>query len=210
MDLIDALKWRFATKSYTNERVPREKLTAILEAARLAPTSSGLEPFEILVVSNKESKEKIKPIAFNQNQITECSDLLVFAAWDNYTSERINAAFDLVKNQRGSQNDGWEKYRSFPLNRYPIRDQKINFEHAVRQTLIAFAFSMAAAAELKIDTTPMEGFDPVALDEFLGLSKKGLRSVVLLAVGYRNTDADWLAKLAKVRRPFEQVVTYLD
>ena len=111
-DLIQKLQWRYATKKMNPlKAVPAEKVERILEAARLAPTSSGLQPYEIFVVTNKAVREKIKPIAWNQGQITDCSHLLVFAAWDNYTAERINAMFDLVNAQRGSTSEGWENYR---------------------------------------------------------------------------------------------------
>ena len=102
MDLIQKLKWRYATKKMAAQKVvPQEKLDRILEAVRLAPTSSGLQPFEIVVVSNPEVRERIKAIANNQSQITDCSHLLVFAAWDNYTADRINMMFDLTNKERG-------------------------------------------------------------------------------------------------------------
>ena len=82
MELLDKLNWRYATKAMNGEKVPQEKIDAILEAASLAPTSSGLQPFEILVITNPELKEKIKAIAWNQSVVTDCSHLLVFAAWD--------------------------------------------------------------------------------------------------------------------------------
>ncbi len=209
MSLVNSLEWRYATKAFNGQKVPKEKLDAILNAARLAPTSSGLEPFEIFVISSQELKEKIKPIAFGQNQITECSDILVFAAWDNYTVERINAAFDQTNEQRGFKNEGWENYRQFLLGSYPQRDAKVNAEHTARQAYIAFAMALAEAAHQKVDATPMEGFDPAALDQLLGLGSKGLKSVVIMPIGYRKEDSDWLVKLKKVRRPIEKLVTYL-
>ncbi len=209
MALIESLKWRYATKSFNHEKVSEDKLMAIVEAARLAPSSSGLEPFEVIVVSNQEIKEKIRPIAFDQRQITECSDILVFAVWDNYTPERINASFDRVNELRGFKNEGWENYRQLILSMYPQRDAKVNFEHAARQAYIAFAMAIAEAAEQKVDSTPMEGFDPDALDEILGLSHKGLKSVLMLPIGYRNADSDWLVNLKKVRRPLDEFVSFI-
>ena len=96
MSTIDLLKWRYATKKMNGEKVPQTAVDRIIEAAILAPTSSGLQPFEIIVVTNQELKDKIRAIAWNQSMVSDCSHLLVFAAWDTYTPERINSMFDLV------------------------------------------------------------------------------------------------------------------
>ena len=210
MELLDKLKWRYATKAMNGKTVPQEKVDIILEAARLAPTSSGLQPFEIIVVTNQELKEKIKPVAWNQSVVTDSSHLLVFAAWDNYTEERINKMFDLTNEIRGFKNEGWENYRQQLLGMYPQRDPEVNFQHAARQAYIAFAEALTAAAFEGVDSTPMEGFDPDAIDEILGLRAKGLRSCVLLPIGYRKTEEDWLANLVKVRKSTEDLVTVMD
>jgi nitroreductase len=187
--------------------VPQEKVDRILEAARLAPTSSGLQPFEIIVVTSKDVREQIKPKAWGQGQITDCSHLLVFAAWDTYTAERINAMFDMTNAQRGGTNEGWENYRQMLLNSYPARDAQTNFEHAARQAYIGLGAALIAAAFEEVDSTPMEGFDPKALDDILGLKARGLRSVAIMPLGYRDDSGDWLVNLKKVRRPREQFVT---
>ena len=209
MSFINKLNERYATKAMNSNVVPQEKIDTILEAIRLAPTSSGLQPFEVFVVTNEVIKSNIKEIAWNQSQVTDCSHLLVFAAWDNYTEDRINYMFDLTNEIRGFKNEGWENYRQMLLSAYPQRDAEVNFEHAARQTYIAFSHAIIAAAYEEVDNTPMEGFDPNALDEILGLRKKGLRSTLLLPLGYKDTDKDWLANLAKVRKPIEKLVTYI-
>ena len=207
-ELQNKLEWRYATKKMNPAKaVPQEKVDRILEAARLAPTSSGLQPFEIIVVTSKEVREQIKPKAWGQGQITDCSHLLVFAAWDTYTAERINAMFDMTNTQRGGTNEGWENYRQMLLNSYPARDAKTNFEHAARQAYIGLGAALIAAAFEEVDSTPMEGFDPKALDEILGLNARGLRSVAIMPLGYRDESGDWLVNLKKVRRPREQFVT---
>jgi len=210
MELIDKLKWRFATKAMNGKAVPEAKIEAILEAARLAPTSSGLQPFEIIVITNKELKEKIKAIAWNQSVVTDCSHLLVFAAWDTYTPERINQMFDLTNEVRGFTNEGWEAYRQKLLSAYPNRPADENFIHASKQAYIAFGLAIAAAAFEGVDATPMEGFDPAALDEILELKEKGLRSVLLLPLGYRDESKDWLVNLKKVRKSKADFVTELN
>ncbi|WP_313612103.1 NAD(P)H-dependent oxidoreductase [Agrobacterium sp.] len=206
--LIEKLNWRYATKKMDPSKpVAEDKVERILEAARLAPTSSGLQPFEIIVVTNPDVRAKIQEIAWNQAQITDGSHLLVFAAWDNYTAERINDMFDLVNEERGIRNEGWENYRQMLLNTYPPRDPQVNFEHAARQAYIAFGMAVAQAAFEGVDSTPMEGFDPDKLDEILGLRAKGLRSVTILPLGYRKEDGDWLVNLKKVRRPSDQLIS---
>jgi nitroreductase len=206
--LIDRLNWRYATKKMDpGKKVPQDKIERILEATRLAPTSSGLQPFEIVLVTSAEVRERIVPIAWKQSQITDCSHLLVFAAWDNYTAERINHMFDLTNEIRGITNEGWENYRNMLLANYPQRDAELNFQHAARQAYIGLSAALIAAAFEEVDGTPMEGFDPKALDEILDLPARGLRSVAMLPLGYRQEDGDWLVKLKKVRRPREQFVT---
>tara|TARA_R110000787_G_scaffold286359_1_gene404361 strand:+ start:1575 stop:2204 length:630 start_codon:yes stop_codon:yes gene_type:complete len=209
MSFLDKLNERYATKAMNGEVVPQEKIDNILEAIRLAPTSSGLQPFEVFVVTNNETKSSIKEIAWNQSPVTDCSHLLVFAAWDNYTEDRINHMFDLTNKIRGFKNEGWENYRQMLLSSYPQKDAETNFEHAARQTYIAFMAAISQAAFEGVDTTPMEGFDPAALDKILGLREKGLRSTLLLPIGYKDVDKDWLAKLVKVRKPKEELVTFI-
>lgn len=210
MELLDKLNWRYATKAMNGEKVPQEKIDAILEAASLAPTSSGLQPFEILVVTNPEMKKKIRTIAWDQSVVTDCSHLLVFAAWDTYTEERINKVFDLTNEMRGFKSEGFENYRQKLLSHYPQREAEENFNHAARQAYIAFSQAIAAAAFEGVDSTPMEGFDEAALDEILNLKEKGLKSCVILPLGYRDTENDWLAGLVKVRKSKEDLVTVID
>lgn len=210
MELLDKLNWRYATKAMNGKTVDEDKIDRILEAARLAPTSSGLQPFEIIVITNNDIKEQIKPVAWDQSVITDSSHLLVFAAWDTYTAERINQVFDMTNSVRGYENEGFENYRQMLLNTYPQKDAEENFIHASKQAYIAFGFAVAAAAYEGVDATPMEGFDPDAVDKILGLREKGLRSAVLLPLGYRDEDNDWLANQVKVRKPKEQLVTVLD
>ncbi|MDX1271809.1 nitroreductase family protein [Bizionia paragorgiae] len=210
MELLDKLNWRYAAKAMNGEKVAEDKIDRILEAARLAPTSSGLQPFEIFVIKNQKIKEQIKPIAWNQSVITDCSHLLVFAAWDTYTEDRINFMFDLTNDIRGFKNEGWENYRQMLLNSYPQQDAEVNFNHAAKQAYIAFSQAIAAAAFEGVDATPLEGFDPEAVDQILGLGEKGLRSAVLLPLGYRKTEDDWLVNLVKVRKSTEDLVTVID
>ncbi len=207
-DLLQDLQWRYATKKFDpNKAVAQEKVDFILEAIRLSASSSGLQPYEVFVVTNKDIRAKIVPHAWGQQQIVDASHVLVFAAWDNYTAERINNMFDLVNEERGFSNQGWEDYRNMLLNTYPQRDAETNFEHAARQAYIGLGSALIAAADAKVDSTPMEGFVPKEVDEILRLKEKGLRSVVILPLGYRAEEGDWLVNLKKVRRSEEDFIT---
>lgn len=208
--LMDKLNWRYATKKMDpSKAVEQEKVDQIVEAICMTPTSSGTQPFELFVITNDEIRAQIQPHAWNQTPITEGSHLLVFAAWDNYTAERIDAVTQQMTQARGELpliNQYYDKLKAA----YLPRDAQVNHDHAARQAYIALGFAMAAAAELEVDSCPMEGFDPDKVDEILGLKEKGLRSVVLLPLGYRQADADWLLPMKKVRKPRESFVTEID
>ncbi|MYN29864.1 NAD(P)H-dependent oxidoreductase [Duganella levis] len=210
-DVIKHLNWRYATKSFdAAQKLDDAKLNHILEAIRLAPTSSGLQPFEVFVVKNPDLRAKIREVAWGQAQVTDASHLLVFAAWDNITPERIDAAFDYTNEVRGFVNEGWEAYRKQLHAIIAARTEQANFDAAARQAYIGLGVALVAAAEQGVDSTPMEGFDPAAVDQILGLKERHLRSVVILPVGYRKADSDWLVNLKKVRRPHDKFVTELN
>lgn len=202
MNLLDALQWRYATKKFdSSKKVDQKLVDQIIEAAWLAPTSSGLQPFQVIEITNQELKKKIVPIAFDQQQVADGSHLLVFAVWDNYTEERIDKIYEYTVKERGQLPDRYKDYTDRLKKVYLNRPAQLNFDHTARQAYIAFGLSIAMAAELKVDATPMEGFDSEALDALLGLSEKGLKSVLMLPLGYRDASNDWLASLKKVRHP---------
>jgi nitroreductase len=204
----ERLAWRYATKKYdATKSVPAEKLERIIEAVRLAPTSSGLQPFELFVVSNADIRAKIRTVAWDQTQITDCSHLLVFAAWDDITADRVNTMFDFTNDVRGFTSEGWENYRQLLLGIVAERGTEANYQAAARQAYIGLGTALVAAAFEEVDATPMEGFDPAAVDEILDLKSKNLRSVVILALGYRAAEGDWLVNLKKVRRSRDNFVT---
>jgi nitroreductase / dihydropteridine reductase len=209
--LNERLNWRYATKKMDpSKTVPQEKLDRILEAVRLAPTSSGLQPFEVIVVKNPEIRAKLRAAGFDQSQITDSTALLVFAAWDNYTEARVDAVLQLTEAVRGMKSDTLTGYYDRLKGMYLPRDERVNFEHAARQAYIGLGLAMTAAAFEEVDATPMEGFEPEKFDEILGLSKRGLKSVAILPVGYRAEEGDWLKGAKKVRRPMEEFVTVVE
>lgn len=205
--LLEMLDWRYATKKMDpSKQVAQEKLDAIIEAIRMAPTSSGTQPFELILVTNPDVLAKIRSAAMDQAQITDGSHLLVFAAWDNYTDARIDAVTQANVEARGDVPMIHQYYGNLKENYVP-READVNFAHAARQAYIALGIGLVAAAEQGVDSTPMEGFDPTAVDTILGLGERGLRSVVLLPLGYRDAAGDWLLPMAKVRKTREAMVT---
>lgn len=209
MNLTESLNWRYATKAMTGAVVPQEKLDAILDATLLCPTSSGLQPFEVILISSKELKKKILPIAMNQSVIEYASHLMVFAAWDSYTTERVNHHFSYLNKQRNMPDSTTDDFRKMVLASFEKQTEEQHFNHAAKQSYIGLGFALLAAAVEKVDSTPMEGFNPEELDKLLELSKKGLKSTAILALGYRDVEKDWLVKLKKVREPLSEFVTII-
>ncbi|SOD18046.1 NAD(P)H-dependent oxidoreductase [Pedobacter xixiisoli] len=209
MSLIEALNWRYATKKMNGQAVPQEKVDQILEAARLAPSSSGLQPFKVIVITDPALKQELLPHSFAQSQIVDASHVLVFAAWDNYTEERIDEVFNRTNAERGVPAEATADYVARLKSIYLPREAEVNFEHAARQAYISFGTAIAEAALLKVDATPMEGFDNAKYDEILKLSEQGLKSVTVLPLGYRDEANDWLAGLKKVRSSKENFIIEL-
>lgn len=200
MSLIEDLKWRHAVKAYNPaKKVGKETIDKIVEAARLAPTSSGLQPFKVIVVENQEIKEKLVAGALNPECMRDCSHVIIFAAWDKYSMERIDKMYDFTTDERGLPRGRFSSYTDKLKAIYLNQPAEVNFAHTARQTYIALAMALAQAAELRVDTTPAEGFDNQVVDDVLELSKYGLKSVSLMYVGYADPANDWIAPMKKVR-----------
>ena len=200
MNIISALNWRYATKSMSGKTIPQDKVDVILDSIRLSASSAGFQPYQVLVIQNKDLLEKIKPIAFNQQQITQASHLLVFAAWDRVTEERMDTMVKNIALIRGVSEDSLSGIRAYG-DRFIAQTPEQNFQWAARQTYIALGTALITAATLEVDSTPMEGFNSAELDKLLGLEERGLKSVLLLPLGYRDPENDWLLPLKKVRMP---------
>lgn len=206
MKLIDALNWRYAAKRMNGQKVPAEKLDTILEATRLSASSMGLQPYTLLVIENEEIKKQIQPVAYNQPQITEASHLLVFAAWENVTEQHVEDYINNIAATRGVTLESLEGFKASLMNIVHGRTPEQKHEWAARQAYIAFGTAITAAALEAVDATPMEGFNPAGVDQILGLKEKGLRSVTILALGYRDTDKDYLVDAKKVRRSKDELI----
>ncbi|MDQ4139776.1 MAG: nitroreductase family protein [Bacteroidota bacterium] len=205
MSLIEALNWRYATKRMNGTKVPQEKINTILEATRLSASSMGLQPYTILVIEDEELRRQIQKVANNQPQIVEASHLLVFAAWDNITEDQVIEYINQIAADRGVDPETLSGFKSSLVGIVTRNTPEQNFQWAARQAYIAFGTAIAAAATEKVDATPMEGFNAAALDELLNLKEKGLRSVTLLPLGFRDEANDWLASQKKIRRKSDKL-----
>jgi len=210
MDLINALNWRYATKKMNGKKVAEEKVNKIIEAAHLAPTSSGIQPFEIISISNQELRRKIQPIAFGQTQIVDGSHVLVFASWDKYTDERIDAIFDHMNKERELPMNGTDAYKATLKAQLFAMTEEQQASHTGKQAYIGFGTAIVAAAFENVDATPMEGFNNEELDELLGLKERGLKSQTILTLGYRANEGDWLQGMKKVRQPKKVFLTEIN
>ena len=205
MSIIENLSWRYAVKKMNGNVVSDEKIETLLDAIRLSASGFGLQPYQIFVIQNPELKAKIQPIAYGQPQTVESSHLLVFAAWNEVTEEKIDAFMNLVAETRGLPLEALADYRGAIAGSMLGRPKEMQANWAARQVYLAMGTALAAAAELKLDTTPMEGFVPAKLDELLGLEAKGLHSVLMLAIGERDEAGDYMVHAAKVRTPSNEL-----
>lgn len=209
MELLEALKWRYATKKFSNKRVSDEDLDKISKAINLSASSVGMQTYRLFVIDDPSLKKELGEGSFN-SQIAESSHLLVFAAFDSISQETIENYIQFVAKERDQPIAQLEDFKNAVGSSLLARTDEENFIWSSKQAYIGLGTGLIAAATLKIDATPMEGFDPEKFDRLLGLKEKKLKSVVLLALGYRDEENDYLAKLKKVRIPIQEFATMLN
>jgi len=196
MTFLQNLNWRHATKAFdASKKVSDADLDTLKEAILMSPTSFGLQPFHVKVITDSAVREKIKPVSWDQSQITDSSHLLVFCARTD-VADRINEYFEIASNGNSEVREKMKLYENLMEESLTTRSPEALEEWANRQTYIAHGFALAACAELQIDSCPIEGFDPKAVDKILDLPSH-LKSVVMLPIGYRAEDPHH----AKVRYP---------
>ncbi|ARS35702.1 NAD(P)H-dependent oxidoreductase [Pontibacter actiniarum] len=203
MKLIDDLKWRYATKKFSNRKVSNEDLEKIIEAIRLSASSIGIQPYRLFIVDNPSLKKTLGEGSFN-SQIADASHLLVFAAFDSISQESIDAYIQLIAQERETPIAELSGFKTTISSHLLAQTDYDNFVWSTKQAYIGLGTGMIAAAALKIDATPMEGFDAEKFDKLLELKKRKLKSVVLLALGYRDEENDFFANLKKVRIPKQE------
>ncbi|MBC8769158.1 NAD(P)H-dependent oxidoreductase [Arenibacter sp. BSSL-BM3] len=206
---IENLNWRYATKKFdASKKVSKKDLEILLEATSLSASSYGLQPYEILVIDNTELRSKLQPAAWGQSQITEASHLIVLANQSTFGEELVDDYLENVSETRGVPANDLQGYADFMKSKLMPLSESSKAIWTARQTYIALGNLLSAAADLKIDTCPMEGFDNAQFNEILGLTKKGLNAAVLVAVGYRSEE-DSTQHYKKVRKSKENLITHL-
>ena len=206
MSLLESLKWRYAVKRMNGNKIPEATMNTILEATKLAPSSFGLTPYNIIVIEDEETRKKLQPHFYNQPQVGESSALVIFATWNSITEKEVAEYMQEIAEERGvpveSLND-FASYINGSIKNLTAEQLQI---WASKQTYIALGFTLVAAATEEIDATPMEGFKPDAVDEALGLKALGLHSAVAVTLGYRDAANDYLSGAKKVRRASEKLI----
>nr|WP_299000856.1 NAD(P)H-dependent oxidoreductase [uncultured Allomuricauda sp.] len=206
---LENLNWRYATKKFdATKKVSEKDLETILKAIQLSPSSYGLQPYHILVVTDEALRKELQPASWNQSQIVDASHMLVFAAKSGFGNELVDEYLENVSNTRGVHPENLKGYGDFMKSKLLDLSNEVKAAWTSRQTYIAAQSAMVAAAELKIDTCPMEGFEPAKYDDILGLKDKGLTSVMVLTIGYRSEEDD-TQNYPKVRKNNEELFTHI-
>lgn len=203
MDLIKNLQWRYAVKKYSDESVSEDKIEKIVEAINLTASSCGIQPYRLYVISNPEVRKRLGEGSFNA-QIHASSHLLVFAGFNEITSDYITDYIEMTEQQRNLEKGSLNTFKNSLIDYFSPQTPEQNAIWSDKQAYIGVGTALIAAAELKVDATPMEGFDPKLFDEVLSLSENNLHASVIVSLGYRDTVNDYLASLPKVRLPIDE------
>ncbi len=203
MELLKNLNWRYATKKFdTSKKVSSDDLQKLKEAIQLSVSSYGLQLYKVLIIENPAIREKLKPVSWNQSQITDASHLFVFCNYTDATPEAIDAFIKQTAETRDLDLDRLNGYGDFIKEKLQEKTPEEKTSWLKAQTYLALGNLLNACAELKIDACPMEGFEPEAYNKILGLNEQGLNATVITPIGYRHKDDHTIGQL-KVRRPKE-------
>ncbi len=193
-------KWRYATKKFdATKKISDSDLEFLKEAIQLSSSSYGLQPYKVIIVENPELRAQLQPVSWGQAQIVDASHLLVFANELNVGDTQIDDYFKNVIETRGITLEAVQGYMDFMKSNINAIPEPVRNSWASKQTYLALGNLLAAAAELKIDVTPMEGFVPEKYNEILGLDKLGLNASLVATIGYRHEE-DETQHYAKVRK----------
>ncbi|WP_421808914.1 NAD(P)H-dependent oxidoreductase [Flagellimonas sp.] len=208
-NILEHRTWRYATKKFdASKKISHQDLNSLLEATRLSASSYGLQPYHVFVISDPEVREKLKPVSWNQSQITDASHLIVFAHVTDFGEELVDDFITNLSDTRNIPLDGLNGYAEMMKSNLVGLPTDVKASWAGKQVYIALGNALQAAAELKIDTCPMEGFQPEEYNKILGLTDKDLNAAVVLAVGYRSEE-DQTQNLPKVRKSKEELFTHI-
>lgn len=204
-NFINDAKWRYATKKFdATKKVSTEDFETLKEAIQLSASSYGLQPYKVFIIENPEIRAKIQPAAWGQTQIVDASHLLVFANITNFGDAEIDAYIKNLSETRGIPVESVQGYADFMKSKITTLPEEARNVWTAKQTYLALGNLLNAAAELKIDVTPMEGFEPAAVNEILGFDQLGLNASLIATIGYRHEE-DATQHYAKVRKSNEEL-----
>ena len=204
-NFIQDANWRYATKKFdSTKKVSAEDLTTLKEAIRLSSSSYGLQPYKVLIIENPELRAQLQPVSWGQTQIVDASHLIVFANVTNIGETEIDAYFKNLTETRNIPMEALQSYADFMKSKITSLSEEARNIWTSKQTYLALGNLLNAAAELKIDVTPMEGFEPEQYNEILGLKKLGLNASLVAPIGYRHEE-DATQHYVKVRKSNEEL-----
>ncbi len=200
---MDALNWRYAVKTFDPSRkISRDKLDAVMEAARLAPSSFGLQPYHLILIEDRDIRKQLREVSYNQSQITDCSDLIVFQIEKRMDESFVDNYVELISKTRGVGTEVLKDFRDVMVNSIAQKPETVESqEWCKRQAYIAMGFMLYAAAVNKVDACPMEGINGAEYDRILDATD--LHTIAVVALGYRSPN-DQFQHFKKVRQPKEK------
>ena len=200
MNIVKALKWRYAAKKFDPSRViPNDIIEVIKESFNLTASSYGLQPVKLLIVSNKSILQELVPITSNQQQVGQASHLCIFCVYTNVDEAYIRTYFENIKSIRKTPDAVLNSFRESLISSFATKSPDEIFNWGAKQAYLALGNMLTVCATQEIDACPMEGFDPIAYDEYFKLNEQGLRSVLVMPIGFR-AKVDMFADLKKVRK----------
>lgn len=207
--IIKSLNWRYATKVFdSNKIVPDEDIHTVLESARLSPSSNGIEMWKFLVIENKDLRKKLQEVGYGQPKITEASHLVVITYRTDIEESMVLERLERTAKIQNQKIENLTGLRSMLESSLIKKKNNGTLEYWIKaQAYIPLGIMIETASLLGIDNGPMEGFQNDKVDEVLGLKEKNLKSVTMLALGYRGEDP--ASKRPKVRREFDEVVEFV-
>jgi nitroreductase len=202
---LENQNWRYATKKFdASKKITTEDLNTLKEAIRLSSSSYGLQPYKIIIVENPELRAKIQPAAWGQSQIVDASHLIIFANETNVDDTTIDSYLKNISKTRNTPIETLSGYGNFMKSKISTLESEVKNIWTAKQTYLALGNLLNAAAELKIDATPMEGFVPAQVNEILGLDKLNLNATLIATLGYRHEE-DTTQHYKKVRKSNEEL-----
>ena len=210
LNFLDQQKWRYATKKFDpSKKISENDLNYIIEAAQLSTSSYGLQPYQLIHIKNEKLRQAILPLAWQQKQIVDASDLFVIANHKIFEPEHIDSFINFMANERQIELEKLSGYQSFMKSKIFELNEDELFHWTQKQCYLVLANMMNAAAALKIDATPMEGFSPAAVNELLKLDELNLNATLIITLGYRHIE-DINQHLKKIRKPISELLITLE